>query len=390
MSAAIEVTEPGLTARRPIPAFFPPRSVAFRLVALGLATRVAFAGVAALAGAYFPYAVAGGWDRGPGFVRFLARWDSGFYMDIAQKGYGFKPESWAFDPGYPAAIALVHAVLHFTDFPTAGAIVSTVAFLAALVLLYGLTERLFSARIAWRASVALAVFPGTFYLGAVYADSLFLALALGTFLAAVDRRWLLAGVLASFAAVTRPPGIVLAGALVVAIGAAWIRGARPSWQAVASVPLSATLPLVFMGYAAASTGDAFVSYRMREVYWPNVHWHDPRTLLEFSGAPPSVTFLVALGFALLLGALVFALWDGLVKRHYEAWPVYSFTGVMAVIYLAYSDPQPILRYLLPIVPLYWAAARIVRRDEVFVALAVAATAIAAFVASVFATWGPLY
>jgi Gpi18-like mannosyltransferase len=63
--------------------------------------------------------------------------------------------------------------------------------------------------LARRSVICLAVFPTAYYLVAGYTESLFLALTLGAFLAALKRRWLVAGSLAYLASLTRLQGAVL-------------------------------------------------------------------------------------------------------------------------------------------------------------------------------------
>lgn len=360
------------------------------LLALALLSRVGFILVAALAGSYFPAGVEHPWNRGPGFVRYFARWDSGFYMDIAELGYGFKPEAWSFNPGYPLAIAAVKLALPFLDWPTAGFLVSNAAFLGCVALLYLLTREVFDERVAWRAAAFLAFVPGSFYLGAVYADAVFLLLLLGFFLALAKERWLLAGGLVGLASVTRPPGLFLLGAMGLALLMTLARTRRVPWRGVAGGALALVPPGLFLLYSYAKTGDAFISARSREVYWPNVEWHDPRTLLSFSGVPWAIEFLVWIGLGLLLAAVLFMAHDLAVHRRWKALPLYAWSAVMALIYLAYSEPNPILRYLLSFVPLYWLLARVSASPAVFAGLAAVCSALAALVAAIFAAWGPLY
>ena len=91
----------------------------------------------------------------------------------------------------------------------AGIVVSLAAALAAFVLLYRLTETRLGADGARRAVLYLAVFPMALFLGAVYSESLFLALAIGAFLLAERGRWLGAGLVTGLAMLTRIAGIAL-------------------------------------------------------------------------------------------------------------------------------------------------------------------------------------
>jgi hypothetical protein len=135
-----------------------------------------------------------------------ARWDSVWYLDIAQHGY-FSRQATAFFPLLPlilhgGAVLLGSAVV-------AGALVSLIAMAIAGALLYRLARLDLDARAATTTVALLAVFPTSFFFSALYTESLFLALTLGAFYAARRERWLAAGFLGALASATRNAGILL-------------------------------------------------------------------------------------------------------------------------------------------------------------------------------------
>jgi hypothetical protein len=141
----------------------------------------------------------------------LARWDSVWYLRIADSGYGDSPARAAFFPLYPLLVRSVGALFggSHAALLAAAYLVSLSAFLAALVLLYRLTELELGHRLARPTLLLLAVFPAAVYFGAPYSESLFLLLAVGVFYAARTRRWAWAGACAGLAAATRSAGILL-------------------------------------------------------------------------------------------------------------------------------------------------------------------------------------
>ncbi len=146
-------------------------------------------------------------------VDIWARWDSGWFLQIAEHGYASDPSrAPAFFPAYPALVGLLGRVLggHFL---VAGVIVSLVAGLLAFVLLYRLAEQRVGADAARRAVVYLALFPAALFLQAVYSESLFLLSAVAAFLFAERGRWLHAAGAAAVALLTRPVAIALLPAL---------------------------------------------------------------------------------------------------------------------------------------------------------------------------------
>jgi hypothetical protein len=160
-------------------------------------------------------------DLGYG-IDLWARWDSAWYLRIAEHGYGSRPGSAAFYPLYPALVGGLGRVFagHYV---LAGVVVSLAACAIAFVLLYRLALPRLGAERAGRAVLYLAVFPMTLFLQAVYAESLFLALALAAFLLAERGRIGAAGVAAGLACLTRPLGFALVLGLVVLAGRRWPR-----------------------------------------------------------------------------------------------------------------------------------------------------------------------
>jgi Mannosyltransferase (PIG-V) len=159
------------------------------------------------------------WDR-PELTRDLgflvdvwARWDSVWFLRIAEHGYGAAEEaSAAFYPLYPLLVGVIGRVL-LGHYVLAGVVVSLAATLGSLALLYRLAETKLGLEGARRAVLYLAVFPFAVFLQAVYSESLFLFLALGAFVLAERGSFLGAGVAAGLAWLTRPLGVALLPAL---------------------------------------------------------------------------------------------------------------------------------------------------------------------------------
>src|SRR5215211_787759 len=156
----------------------------------------------------------------------LARWDSVWYLRIADSGYGGNGSlrsghgpllvhdstaRAAFFPLYPLLVRGVGTLLggSHAALLAAAYLVSLAAFLAALVLLHRLTELELGRRLARPVLLLLAVFPAALYFGAPYSESLFLLLAVGAFYTARTDRWAWAGACAGLAAATRSAGILL-------------------------------------------------------------------------------------------------------------------------------------------------------------------------------------
>jgi hypothetical protein len=161
----------------------------------------------------------GRWDTarlrelGPA-VDVWARWDSNWYLRIAEQGYSWPSSTPAFFPGYPLLVSGLGRALD-DRFLLAGLVVSLAACAAAFVLLHRLVRDRLGDSDAERSVLYLALFPTSFFLGAVYGESLFLALALGTFLLAERGRLGWAAATTGLALLTRAQGVALLPALAV-------------------------------------------------------------------------------------------------------------------------------------------------------------------------------
>ena len=174
------------------------------------------------------------------FTDVWARWDSVFFVRIAEHGYD--RASAAFFPLYPALVwGLGH--VFFGHYVLAGVIVSLAATLGAFVLLHRLAEQRLGAEGARRAVLYLAVFPTALFLQAVYSDSLFLLLVLGAFVLAERKRFAGAGLATGLAVLTRANGVALLPAFALLAWRARDRGRALAGLALA-VPVAGLYPLL--------------------------------------------------------------------------------------------------------------------------------------------------
>jgi len=136
-------------------------------------------------------------------------YDTYWYFDIATIGY--TPQSTPFFPLYPFLLRLFDG--NELSMALAGVIISHLALLAALVIVYRVTAEEHGAQIAQATVWILCFSPAAPFFGAVYTESLFMLLLAGTFLAARKEAWLSCAVLAFLTALIRNPGVLVAIAL---------------------------------------------------------------------------------------------------------------------------------------------------------------------------------
>jgi hypothetical protein len=205
----------------------------------------------------------------PRAVSLLGGWDTTWYLDIARHGYqhdvsqvGTAFTNLAFFPLLPGVMALALAV-GLNPFITALCL-SNLVFLGALTAVHGLTAHRFGAAAATRATWALALLPPATYAFLAYTEGLTLALGAAAALAAIRRRWALAGAAAALAALARPPGTLVALLLVLL---AWRDPAprRARRIALAAAP-TAVAVAAFLGWMQVARGSWDLPFRAQRAW----------------------------------------------------------------------------------------------------------------------------
>jgi hypothetical protein len=153
----------------------------------------------------------------------LARYDSGWYLRIAEHGYGTPPapgdrSEHVFFPLYPALVAAVSWAFGGNTFAAGLGVSVAATFAAALLFVAEGRRRGFGDVGARHALLFLLLFPTAFFLVAMYAESLFLLLALLAFASIARRRFVAAGLFAALAGLTRLPALALCVPLAIAAG----------------------------------------------------------------------------------------------------------------------------------------------------------------------------
>jgi Mannosyltransferase (PIG-V) len=318
-----------------------------------------------------------------------ARWDSVWFLRIAEHGYGsLEGAAAAFYPLYPASVAVLGRVF-LGHYVLAGIVVSLAATLAAFVLFHDLAETKLGAEGARRAVLYLALFPMALFLQAVYSEALFLLLSIAAFVLAERRRFLPAGIVTGLALLTRPVGVALLPALALLAWRSPKRREALAGLAVGPV-LFAVYPLFLWWqrddpWAFAHAQDVWtrhVSYAgplggiwdglragwagVRQLvsgshtttYWPAVDGTDPMRVAAVN--------LEALAFLVLFVALTIVAW-----RRFGA-PYGLFAALSLAIPLSVpSERWPLLslpRFGLTIFPLFLALATIGGRPRLHTAI----------------------
>ena len=156
-------------------------------------------------------------------LQVLTRWDARWYARIAENGYGQVVTSadgralsdYAFFPLLPAFERVVSALTGLSPVH-AGLLVSAVASVVAAAGIYQVGRLLHDSRTGIVLVVLWSALPVSVVQSMAYTESLFTALAAWALYAVLVHRYVAAGALAGLAGLTRPSGVAVVAAVMVA------------------------------------------------------------------------------------------------------------------------------------------------------------------------------
>ena len=278
------------------------------------------------------------------------RWDSDWFLRIAENGYSWPSSTPAFFPLYPLLVAGLGRLL-LGHYLLAGVLVSLAAGAAAFVLLYRLTCLRLGEEAARHTILFLAVAPTSLFFGAVYSESLFLLLAVATFLLA-ERGSVLAGRSGGGARAPDPVGRSRPAA-----GARRARVARPDRRrSLAGVAVAPLLFAIYPAVLAIWIGHPLAFLDAQKVVWERRL--SPAGPLGGVVAAVQDRELLDLGVAFALIALGVVAW----RRIGPAYGLYTLTSVALPLTFV-SDKVPLWsmqRFAVVVFPAFMALATLAR------------------------------
>jgi hypothetical protein len=275
------------------------------------------------------------------------RFDTNWYLAIAEHGYGNITGDIHFPPLYPIFIRLLGTVLLGHDLLAAW-LVSNVAIIVVFTLLYEKTAKWMDTEAAQKAVVYLALFPTAFFLFAPYSESLFLLFVLLFFVALGRERWVWAGLCAGLAVLTRLQGIVLLLPLVYG----WLQSKSFSKSGIVAIALPPVAALIYLVLRASVAPVSVLPMNEPELSarlippWEN-YLYAITTLLSGRFILPDLLNFLA---ALLLVIAVVAGW----RRLPMSLNLYN-VGSLFLLTMRFVDTQPLnslIRYSLAFFPVF--------------------------------------
>ncbi len=204
----------------------------------------------------------------------LTSWDGRWYLELIRSGYpkAIPPNITydqlearaAFFPVYPWLARAADRVLPGGD-TFAALSLNFVLGALAVVLVGMLARQLYSTAVASRAMIVFVVFPGSYVLSFAYSEATLIVLAAACLLFLLREQWWLAGVAAMIGTATRPNGVALVAACVVACFFA-VRRSR-DWMSLVAVALSPIGFVWFQWYVDRVTGERGAWFRVQREAW---------------------------------------------------------------------------------------------------------------------------
>jgi hypothetical protein len=278
------------------------------------------------------------------------------FATIATQGY-INQEYAAFFPLYPALERTLSIFFH-RDMLVTGMVISNVAFLGVLIVLYRLVEMEFDGETARRAALYISIFPTALFFFAAYNESLFLLFMLLCVYALRRGSWWLAGLFGFLAMLTRSVALFLGVIFLYEyvrqkwplIRRAWRKRQRQqAIRQLADLPAIVLLPLG-LGIYAFALGRRFndpLAFLHAQTHWRDglsAPWTAPlialKSVLTLSlftfAVPHDIIELSALGLFLTLLVLCFVGPERLARDQWS----FALFGLLALVYALLFPGSP--------------------------------------------------
>lgn len=189
-----------------------------------------------------------------------ANFDGEHYLSIAN--FGYKDLEQAFFPIYPLLMRILASPfeINFTTLTLSGLVISNLAFLISLFVLFKLIKLDYPSNIGYLTIMCILVFPYSFYFGALYSESIFLLLSISAFYFARIGNWKLATLLGIIASTTRVFGFLLLPAFLLEAMQQKEKISKFWW--IFLIPLGI---LGYMYYQFLTVGDPLAFYNLQRI-----------------------------------------------------------------------------------------------------------------------------
>jgi hypothetical protein len=293
-----------------------------------------------------------------------ARWDSGFYLGIVTQGYNYIPgemSSTAFFPLYPLLIRLFSAGSQNKEIATVlGVIISNLATLIALFLLYRLVLVDEDSNVGGRTIWLVSFFPTSFFLSMVMTEGLFFLTTMAAFYFARQKQWPVAGFSGALSAASRTIGVLL----IFPLAYEWYTQRPRRWRRLLPLML---IPLglgLYMLYLNAEFGDPLAFSKASAAWGRVTSIGNVRDRIQDLLADPNlVQRALRVGIDIIItlfGGLVLVV---LARRLRPSYIIYAAYCLLVPLITLQVVSMP--RYIIVVFPLFIALAKVLKKPVAF-------------------------
>ena len=285
-------------------------------------------------------------------------WDSGWYLHIAKEWYPKNADlsvwnSYGFFPFYPALIKFFNFFVR--EYFLAGLIISSLSFIIAAFFFYKLVKLDYDEETALRSVKYLFIFPSAFIFSGVFNESLYFMLIIICFYALRKEHLFFTGISGFFLALTKSMGVLIIVPLLYEYFRRKGLKFRPGILFLLLIPFGT---FIFSAYCHYLTGDWLAYVHSQASAWgaaarnPFINFY--QALLPTSYI--SVIFPAYFTLFMIVLLLFF------LKKLGFSYGLFAFYSIFFPLscYAAFSS---MLRYLIPVFPLYMIFAILGRRKD---------------------------
>lgn len=229
-------------------------------------------------------------------------WDGWWYMDITNNGYdtdfplvnpenivcnqgsGACQRNFAFFPLYPISINALHSLSGLAP-ELSGILLSNLAFLGCVYLLFKLAKQLFNSKVAFITGLLFAISPLSYVFSALMSESLFVFFLLLTLLLTINKKYLLAGLIGGLLSATRNTGVLV---LIPMIMIYWKQNKNDfnlkklNWKMLLSLLMVPVGIIIYSGYLNYLVGDPLAFIHIQAFWEKPVNGIHPLLAIPFS------------------------------------------------------------------------------------------------------------
>lgn len=296
-------------------------------------------------------------------INCLKRWDSGWYLSIANNGYSLDngrfllgESNFAFFPALPLLTKAFSLITNLSNFH-AGILLVNTSFLLSTFLLFKIVFKLSQdLRVAHWAVLFLLFSPGAIYFTSYYTESLFILFALSFYLSFINKHYILAGLFGALLTATRSNGLLIGIFPLYALISSILSDLKSERILIHCLDHYSRLILCglliplgqfsFWYYCYIKTGDAFIQKTLINYGWgwePSNPFSNVLNSLISSDFryvfSASIFFVICIPLVLLIK-----------ERRYD---FFLFCFINIVLFYSGGIPSSQLRYSITLFPIYY-------------------------------------